>query len=169
MLRKFGLPGGAISAAVICIFTFVAMLVPSSADDRAMVLPVDPAPLVAETSAGEHSFSIEIADDPQERSAGLMFRETMDDDHGMLFVFEQTQPVGFWMKNTPLPLDLIFIGQDGRVKEIHRGEPFSEAPIASQEEIRFVLELKQGTAQRVGVKEGDLVRHPTITRVMGAG
>nr|WP_245450705.1 DUF192 domain-containing protein [Pseudaminobacter arsenicus] len=145
------------------------MLVPSSADDRAMVLPVDPAPLVAETSAGEHSFSIEIADDPQERSAGLMFRETMDDDHGMLFVFEQTQPVGFWMKNTPLPLDLIFIGQDGRVKEIHRGEPFSEAPIASQEEIRFVLELKQGTAQRVGVKEGDLVRHPTITRVMGAG
>ena len=64
---------------------------PTSADSRAMRLPVDPAPLVAETAAGERSFTIEIADDLSERSAGLMFRETMDDDHGMLFVFAETQ------------------------------------------------------------------------------
>lgn len=169
MLRRSYLPGSAIFAVFFCLFAFMAMLVPSSADDQAMMLPVDSTPLVAETATGERSFSIEIADDPGKRSAGLMFRETMDDDHGMLFVFEQTQPVGFWMKNTPLPLDLIFIGQDGRVKEIHRGEPFSEAPIASQEPIRFVLELNYGTAQRTGVKEGDLIRHPIISQASESG
>lgn len=169
MARSLRLSGSTVFAAFIYLLASMVMLAPSSADDRAMMLPVDPAPLIAETGAGERSFSIEIADEPQERSAGLMFRETMDDDHGMLFVFEQAQPVGFWMKNTPLPLDLIFIGGDGRVKEIHRGEPFSEAPIASQEPIRFVLELKYGTAQRTGLNEGDLIRHPAISRTSGSG
>jgi uncharacterized membrane protein (UPF0127 family) len=169
MVRKLSLPGSVICAVFICFFTFMATLSPSGAADRAMMLPVDPAPLVAETSAGERSFTIEIADDPQERGAGLMFRETMDDDHGMLFVFERAQPVGFWMKNTPMPLDLLYIGDDGRVKEIHRGEPFSEAPIESRVPIRFVLELKHGTARRTGVKEGDLLRHPIISQASGSG
>lgn len=169
MARKPRLPGSAVFAVLVFSLAFMAMLTPSIADDRAMMLPVDPVPLVAETDAGDRSFTIEIADEPQERSAGLMFREAMDDDHGMLFVFEQTQPVGFWMKNTPLPLDLVFIGEDGRVREIHRGEPFSEALIASGEPVRFVLELKHGTAQRTGVKEGDLVRHPAINSVLGGG
>ena len=80
-----------------------------SADDSAMVLPTDPEPLIVDTAAGERSSRIEIADDVGERSRGLMFRETMDDDHGMLFVFEEQRPVGFWMKNTPMPLDLVFI------------------------------------------------------------
>lgn len=168
MARKLPL-GSAVFAVFVYFLASMAMLAPSAADDRAMMLPADPVPLVAETAAGERSFTIEIADEPQERSAGLMFRETMDDDHGMLFVFAQTQPVGFWMKNTPLPLDLIFIGEDGRVKEIHRGEPFSEALIASEEPVRFVLELKHGTAKRTGVKEGDLIRHPVIGQVSGNG
>jgi uncharacterized membrane protein (UPF0127 family) len=129
-----------------------------------MVLPVDPTPLVAMTGQGERRFSIEIADEPSERQAGLMFRKTMADDHGMLFVFEATQPVGFWMKNTILPLDLIFIGQDGRIKAIQRGEPFSEAVISPGEPVRFVLELKAGTAAKDGIADGDLVKHPAIAQ-----
>ena len=136
---------------------------PAVAQGEAMLLPVDPEPLVAETDAGERSFTIEIADDPTERSRGLMFRQEMDKDHGMLFVFEQNQPVGFWMKNTPLPLDLVFIGQDGKVRAIERGEPFSEAPIAPGEPVQFVLELNAGTAAEAGIEDGDLIRHPAIS------
>lgn len=137
--------------------------------DQAMRLPVDPVPLVVETAGGEHSFTIEIADDQSERSRGLMFREAMADDHGMLFVFPETQPVGFWMQNTPMPLDLLFIGQDGRVRDILPGEPFSEALIAPSEPVRFVLELKQGTAEKAGIKDGDFMRHPAVNEAASPG
>lgn len=137
------------------------------ADSRAMILPVDPVPLVVVTGAGERSFTVEVADDGAERSAGLMFREDMADDHGMLFVFQQTRAVAFWMKNTPMPLDLIFIGQDGRIRAIKKGEPQSLAVIAPAEPVRFVLELKAGTAARDGIRNGDLVRHPAIDAERG--
>ncbi|WP_274628959.1 DUF192 domain-containing protein [Arvimicrobium flavum] len=139
----------------------------SSADNDALVLPVDPAPLVVESSGGELSFKIEIADDAAERGAGLMFRKFLPADQGMLFVFERTQPVGFWMKNTPLPLDLIFIGEDGEVKAIRQGEPMSEALIAPPESVRFVLELNAGTAAARGIEEGDRLRHPQIEATAG--
>lgn len=138
-----------------------------AAGGQAMMLPVDPAPLVAVTAKGDRPFRIEIADDDAEREAGLMFRQSMPDDHGMLFVFPQTESVGFWMKNTPMPLDLLFIGQDGRIKAIRRGEPQSETVIAPDEPVRFVLELKAGTAGRQNIKEGDLVKHPAVNAVSG--
>jgi uncharacterized membrane protein (UPF0127 family) len=134
-----------------------------AAEGEPMILPVDPAPLVAVTGQGERRFSIEIADEPSERQAGLMFRKDMADDHGMLFVFEGSQPVGFWMRNTIMPLDLIFIGQDGRIKAIRQGEPFSDAVISPDEPVRFVLELKAGTAAKEDIVDGDLVRHPAIS------
>jgi uncharacterized membrane protein (UPF0127 family) len=142
---------------------------PMSASDRAMILPVDPTPLVAETPTGEKSFTIEVADDMNERSAGLMFRESMADDHGMLFVFEQTQPVGFWMKNTVMPLDLIFIAQDGTVRAVKHGTPMSEAAISPGVAVRFVLELKAGTAEKAGIVGGIAVRHPLINQTAGSG
>lgn len=135
--------------------------------DRHMVLPTDPAPLVAETSKGEQRFSIEIADDDRERSAGLMFRTEMQDSHGMLFIFGETRPVGFWMRNTPMPLDLVFIGEDGRVRAVLPGEPFSEAAISPGVPVRFVLELKRGIAQKAGIAPGDRLRHPAIDAVAG--
>jgi uncharacterized membrane protein (UPF0127 family) len=141
----------------------------SAADGRAMILPVDPTPLVAVTKSGERSFSIEVADTEAEREAGLMFREDMAGDHGMLFVFEDTREVNFWMKNTPMPLDLVFVGQDGRIRAIKRGEPQSEAIIAPGEPVRFVLELKAGTAARDGIADGDLLRHPAIGTAPGPG
>lgn len=147
----------------------LAMAGSALAENRAMMLPVDPAPLIAETAKGELSFKVEIADDVSERSMGLMFRETLPADQGMLFVFQQTQPVGFWMKNTPLPLDLIFIGEDGKVKTIRQGEPQSEAVIAPNGPVRFVLELNAGTAVARGIKDGDQIRHPQIDAVDGDG
>lgn len=138
------------------------------AEGQPMLLPVDPQQLVAETAGGEQRFSIEIATTNAERSSGLMFRRIMPDNRGMLFVFEQTRPVTFWMKNTPLPLDLIFIGEDGRVKAILPGVPFSETEIGPPMPVRFVLELKAGTAQKAGIAEGDRLRHPRIDAVAGA-
>jgi uncharacterized membrane protein (UPF0127 family) len=140
---------------------------PMAANAQGQSLPADPVPLVAETASGEKSFTIEVADDPAERSTGLMFRKDMADDHGMLFVFEQTQPVSFWMKNTPLPLDLIFIGQDGTVLDVRQGEPFSESAISPDEPARFVLELKAGTAKKAGIVDGTELRHPAVDQARG--
>jgi uncharacterized membrane protein (UPF0127 family) len=137
---------------------------PSIADGRAMVLATDPDRLTVETRSGERSFSIEIAAGPAERERGLMFRETMPDDHGMLFVFEDQRQVGFWMKNTVMALDLIFIGEDGTVQAVLAGEPLSEAVITPGVPVRFVLELKAGTAAADHIAAGDKVRHPAIGR-----
>ncbi len=91
-----------------------------------------------------------------------MFRENMADDHGMLFVFDGERDVSFWMKNTPMPLDLVFVGQDGKIRAIKRGEPQSEAIISPGKPVRFVLELKAGTTAKDGIEDGDLLRHPAI-------
>lgn len=142
---------------------------PTLADNQAMVLPVDPTPLIAETDTGEQAFKIEIADDANERAAGLMYRNFMPDGQGMLFIFENTQQVGFWMKNTVLPLDLIFIDESGRVRGIGEGKPLSEALITPGVPVRFVLELKKGTAARTGIEDGDLIRHPRIENPANPG
>ncbi len=168
MLRYIWMAATAVAVIILALGLYLAIPVAGSADGRAMRLPSDPVPLVASTSAGESSFTIEIADDASERAKGLMFRETMADDHGMLFVFEQTQPVGFWMKNTPMPLDLVFIGEDGRIRDILPGEPFSTASISPGEPVRFVLELRRGTASKAGIRVGDRLRHPTIERAAAA-
>jgi uncharacterized membrane protein (UPF0127 family) len=169
MSRENWPTAGGFKAAIAAGFFIFAVGTPIFAAEQPMLLPVDPTPLVAETDAGDRSFSIEIADDQGERSAGLMYRESMDDDHGMLFVFDQTQSVGFWMKNTPMALDLIFIGQDGKVRDIKHGDPLSEALIAPEDPVRFVLELKAGTAEKEGIEDGDQIRHPAINAAPGAG
>lgn len=133
---------------------------------EAMKLPVDPAPLRADNPSNA-TFSIEVADDDGERSQGLMWRTDLPDDRGMLFVFNAERPLAFWMKNTPLPLDLVFIGQNGEIVDVLKGEPFSEAPISPAEPSRFVLELKRGTAAKNGLGKGVRLRHPTIDAVAG--
>ncbi len=167
LLRRIWLGAGFIAAAIAVALVYVNLPKPSVAETSAMVVPVDPAPLIADTKAGERSFTVEIADDSGERARGLMFREKMDEGRGMLFVFEATQPVGFWMKNTVLPLDLVFIGQDGIVRAVRRGEPMSEAIIASPEPVRFVLELNAGVAQKSGIETGVRIHHPVIDKVTG--
>ena len=131
----------------------------------AMELPVDAAPLTFEADGETVAFEVEIADTPENRARGLMFRTDLPEDRGMLFVFEQTRQVSFWMQNTPLPLDLVFIGEDGVVIETFAGEPFSTASIGPDEASRFVLELHEGTADEVGMVPGTRIHHPVIDAV----
>ncbi len=147
------------------LFAVVALMVATAgalAQGSAMRLPVDPEPLVAITSSGEVRFDIEIADEPHERQRGLMFRQSMPADRGMLFVFPAESRQGFWMQNTPLALDLMFVGADGTVRAIAPGTPFSTASISPDVESQFVLELLAGTAQKMGIEVGDRLRHPRI-------
>ncbi|MGD9508050.1 MAG: DUF192 domain-containing protein [Geminicoccaceae bacterium] len=122
---------------------------------------LDPGELVIETATGAHRFTIELAATPGERSRGLMYRQSMQPDHGMLFDFQAEQPVAFWMKNTPLSLDMLFIDGKGRVVQIAEDtEPYSEAPIPSQQPVRAVLELNAGIARKLGITPGARVDHP---------
>lgn len=129
-----------------------------------MRLPVDQAPLTIENAG---SLQIEIAETNEQRARGLMFRTDFPDDRGMLFVFERTGPLGFWMKNTPLPLDLVFIGEDGRVVGVLPGEPYSTDGISPGVPARFVLEVKRGIAEKAGIAEGVRLSHPRIDEIAG--
>lgn len=142
---------------------------PSSAQNggQPQRLPTDPEPLRIMTRQGERVFAIEVADDDREREIGLMHRRFMEDNRGMLFVFPTTRRLGFWMRNTPMALDLIFVGEDGRIVAIGQGQPFSDAPISPPEPARFVLEVKSGIAKRNGIAVGDRLEHPEIARVAG--
>ncbi|MCR4266460.1 DUF192 domain-containing protein [Nitratireductor sp. ZSWI3] len=148
------------------LFLFAGVL-GAAAQTTVMRLPVDPDPLVIETAAGERQFRIEIADEASERQRGLMFRQSMPDDRGMLFIFPAESRQGFWMQNTPLPLDLLFIGADGVVRAIGKGVPFSTESISPDVESQFVLELVAGTAQKSGIEVGDRLRHPRIEAPAG--
>lgn len=159
--------------AVAVIVVFVLVLVVSqvqgqSGAGQAMLLPPHAEPLIVETGGGPKSFVIEVADEEEERSRGLMFRRDLPTERGMLFIFEDTARRGFWMQNTPLPLDLIFIAESGRVVAIREGVPFSEEVIAPIYPVRFVLELHKGTAAASGIRIGARMRHPLIDVISGA-
>lgn len=115
------------------------------------------------TSAGSTSWQVELASDNASRSKGLMYRKEMAPQTGMLFRFEQSRVVSMWMKNTYIPLDMIFADQSGVVTHIHRGAvPHSEAIISSRVPARFVLEVNAGEADRFGVAVGNRLAHPWI-------
>ncbi|WP_290885919.1 DUF192 domain-containing protein [Hoeflea sp.] len=126
-------------------------------------MPTDSEPLVITTGNGRVSFSVELATTPQTRASGLMHRQSMSPDHGMLFRFDQTRQVLMWMKNTPLPLDMLFIDDQGTIVGIAEDTtPFSEDVIASPGPVRYVLELNAGTAGLKGISVGDTARHRVI-------
>lgn len=131
----------------------------------AMVLDTDPVDLVISTSEAEISFRVEVADTPFERQRGLMFRKSMPDDHGMLFEFGETRLVAMWMKNTYIPLDMIFIGDDGTINAIRRATPHSLDIVAPQTQTRFVLELNAGITGKNGIAVGAKVRHPVVDAI----
>ncbi|MBL8536550.1 MAG: DUF192 domain-containing protein [Hyphomonadaceae bacterium] len=116
--------------------------------------------LSIETANGPVRFSVEIADDEQERARGLMFRQSLADDQGMLFHFQEPEYASFWMRNTVISLDIIFIGVDGRILNIaERTTPFSEDGIPAAGLTRGVLEIRGGRARELGIEAGDRVRH----------
>ena len=113
------------------------------------------------TSTGRHAFQIEVANNDATRERGLMDRRYMAADRGMLFEFDHEAPVSFWMKNTYIPLDMIFIAPSGVVTHIAaNAEPLSERVIPSGGPCVAVLELNGGTAASIGLKVGDKVHYP---------
>lgn len=108
-----------------------------------------------------HVFTVEVVDTDESRAQGLMFRRTLAPDAGMLFDYRQSVNASFWMKNTLIPLDMIFIRQDGTIANIReRAIPGDETPIPSAGPVRGVLEVNGGTVSRLGIKPGDKVENP---------
>jgi len=111
---------------------------------------------VFHTAKGDFGFTIEIADTEAEREKGLMFRTSLAPDAGMLFDYHQEQEAAFWMQNTLIPLDMIFISAKGVVKSIHvNARPMDTTPIPSGGLIRFVMEIPGGRSEEIGLKVGD--------------
>lgn len=116
------------------------------------------------TSDGVHVFTVEMARTDEERQKGLMFRKDLPEGRGMLFDFKPDQPVAMWMRNTYIPLDMLFINGDGTIRRIAENtEPLSETTIPSGGPVRGVLEVIGGTAKRLGIKAGDKVAHPLFS------
>ncbi|WLR94157.1 DUF192 domain-containing protein [Shinella zoogloeoides] len=124
----------------------------------------DTQPLTIVTRDGKsHAFTVELAVTPRQREQGLMNRREMAEDRGMLFAFGETRQVFMWMKNTYLPLDMLFLGKDGKIRTIkENAEPLSEAIIDSKGPIDYVLELNGGTVKRLGIRTGNRVENELI-------
>jgi len=116
--------------------------------------------LVIAARGRDLKFDVELALDDAHRSLGLMFRKKLGAYEGMLFDFFQEMPVSFWMKNTLIPLDMLFIAADGTIKHIHANAvPLTTDAVPSQFPVRAVLEINGGSAALLGIKPGDKVRH----------
>jgi uncharacterized membrane protein (UPF0127 family) len=115
-------------------------------------------------NGGRESFAVEVADEAAERAQGLMFRDSMAPDQGMLFVYDAPKRAQFWMKNTLIPLDMVFADAAGRVTHVHSNAvPMDESVIDGGEGVQFVLEINGGLAARLGLSVGAEMRHPAIT------
>jgi len=113
-----------------------------------------------------HDFTVLLATKPAELARGLMFVTEMDEQQGMLFDFGETRPVSMWMRNTALPLDMLFIRADGTISEIAaQTVPYTRTSIVSKDPVRFVLEVLGGTSKRLGIAAGDRVQHSSISSV----
>lgn len=104
-----------------------------------------------------YSFHVEVARTPEEQSRGLMFRTEMGPDEGMVFPMSPPRTASFWMRNTVIPLDIIYVGTDGRILNIESGVPYREAPVYSAGVVKGVLELNAGRAAQLGILPGDKV------------
>ncbi len=123
----------------------------------------DPHKIEILAGPGSRTFSIEIADDPDEQARGLMFRPALPAEAGMLFIFDPPRPANFWMRNTMIPLDMIFIDDTGRVESIaERTDPYSERVSSSQGDVRAVLEINGGLSRQFGIGPGAQVIHPAF-------
>jgi len=124
----------------------------------------DESKLSIQSATGEHVFTVEVVDTPESRAQGLMYRQELADDAGMLFDFKEQRPVSFWMRNTFIPLDMIFIEADGTVLNVHvNARPHDTTSIPSAGPVQYVLEIPGGRSVELGIAAGDQVSHPRIT------
>lgn len=128
--------------------------------------PMEITPLTIVSGETEHVFTVEVADDNEETSYGLMNRESMDDDKGMLFDFGQPREPAMYMKNTLISLDMIFIDTEGRIEMIaHKTTPGSLRTISPGVPVKGVLEINGGLSQTLGLEPGDTIQHPIFGNV----
>ena len=114
---------------------------------------------------GEARFSVEIADDADERAQGLMHRDALPRSSGMLFVYPSPQRMSFWMRNTLIELDMIFIDPQGVVQHVHhRAQPLDETPVLGGDGLTHVLEINGGMAEQLGISVGSVLRHPSFSQ-----
>ena len=112
---------------------------------------------------GQAAFKVTVADEPAERSRGLMFVEEMPTMSGMLFIYEAPQPASFWMMNTLIPLDMLFADATGRIVTVHENAvPQDRTPIFGGDSIQYVLEINGGMSARLGIAPGDVLQYPAI-------
>lgn len=150
---------GVLAGAVSAVLSLSMSKTPARARDRFIE-----APLVIVSGGRRIRFTVELAVTPDERATGLMFRRSLAPDRGMLFLFGAERVLSMWMKNTYVPLDMLFIARGGRIVSIHeRATPHSLAPIRSAGPASAVLELAGGTVARHGIAAGDLVEAPGIS------
>lgn len=140
------------------LLALVLLSVPAAAQPLALQT-FDSAPLIVDTAKGAQHFTVELALTPAQQHQGLMFRRHLAADAGMLFVMPQPQIMQFWMHETYIPLDMIFIAPGGRIVGYHeRAMPLSDAIIMSRAPAIAVLEVNGGTVDRLGIRIGDIVR-----------
>ncbi len=153
--------GAAKSAALLLFLLGTAGAVTLALEPRQNAAKLETLDLV--TATGVHGIEIEVADTPEKQALGLMFRTALADNAGMLFTHGAPSELTMWMRNTYIPLDMVFIRADGTVHRIEaRTEPLSERIITSGGPVIAVLELAGGAAERLGLKPGDKVRHPVF-------
>lgn len=135
---------------------FLFLLIPPQSRAQSGPQPTLPS---TELRIGEKKISAEIADDDQERAAGLMFRKSLASDSGMVFVMEKSDPVGFWMKNTEVPLTIAYIDAAGVIKELHDLQPHNEKPVPSRfPNIAYALEMPQGWFTKNNIWPGERIQ-----------
>lgn len=145
------------------VVVWVAVVTAAAFSQAAMALETfEKSSLTIETASGAHlRFQIELALTPAQQAQGLMFRQKMAADAGMLFVYPTPQPAAYWMQNTYIPLDMLFITPDGRIERIRENaEPLSTAPIEGPSKTKAVLEINGGLAARLGIRPGDRAIQP---------
>ena len=161
--------GGFLIFAGYSYFTSPAYLIPLTQAKKKQVLnqaqPSSEKLIIESKISGKHIFKIEIADTPKTREYGLMFREHLNPNQGMLFELKRTEVVKLWMKNTLIPLDMIFIAPDGLIKKIHENaEPKSLKSISSDFPVSAVLEINGGRTKALGFTVGDKIIHPYFSK-----
>ena len=117
-------------------------------------------PLTIKSKTGVHHFTVEVAATAEQQETGLMFRRSLAGDRGMIFPYDPPQEVAFWMKNTLIPLDIIYARSDGTIVRIVNAEAMDLTPLPSGEPIATVLEIRGGRAAELGIKEGDILSWP---------
>jgi uncharacterized protein len=135
----------------------VAVLLPAPVVAAPASITFEESALTIDAAHERFEFQVELAVSSEQRSRGLMFRESLDEDRGMLFDFGRPQVASMWMRNTYVPLDMLFIDAEGRITQL------SDTVVASREPVRAVLELRGGVSAKLGIEPGDRVIHPMFS------